>query len=237
MLIFVERLYKEIDDLVLDLFQIGSRSSDKKMDTHVEKMQERYKDREIKLSAQELMKNLRQKELTLKDREIAESSQTSAKKSTLSTGNEDEVKMTVLINEINVPCNKIEKIDSSKGPSGNTHNQGVIEGWRYNKTEESIDRDGKTWHWCSNHNNGKGMYVTHCQSEHGEWEERKRRQKRDKASLNGGNGSGMSNLNRNEQVKVNSNLKHALATKGFSQEQIATILEESGASDFGLSSC
>jgi hypothetical protein len=243
-LVHVERTYKEIiekkgshADLVLDLFQIASRSSDKKMVAYSEKMQERYEDGEIELSAQELMKKLKQKELTLKDRKIAESSQTDVKTSTLSKQGEEEIKLTVLINEIH---NKIEKLEGSKsfqGSSGNTSNQGVIEAWRYVKQEGSMNRDGKTWHWCSHHNNGKGMYVTHPESEHAEWEERKRRQKRDKISLNKGNTSGPSKSSGNEQVKVNPNLKQALATKGFSQEQIAALLEDSGTSDFGSSRC
>ena len=240
----VEAKYKEIlekkgshDDFLLDLFLIGSKSNDSKMVKYVERLQEKYEDGEEDLTPQEVMKQMKQKEITLKEREAAKS-QSSKKKSTSANGTEADVKLTVLTNQLTQLQNKIQELEGSNnhgGTSRNTRGNGVIPSWRYVKTGGTIEKEGKTWHWCQHHNDEKGMYVTHRESEHGDWEERKRRQKRDKTSSSREGASDTSTSTRKEQVKVNDNLKHALATRGFSQDQIAAIMEESGSSDFGSS--
>ena len=56
-----------------------------------------------------------------------------------------------------------------------------IPAWRLTKTlGDKVERDGKTWHWChKQHNNGKGMYVTHHPDDHTAWKERKDRDKQE----------------------------------------------------------
>ena len=41
--------------------------------------------------------------------------------------------------------------------------------WQITKKGDKIQQDGKTWGWCPNHNNGKGMYVRHKPENHEKW--------------------------------------------------------------------
>jgi hypothetical protein len=47
--------------------------------------------------------------------------------------------------------------------------------WRKTKSfGPSVTKDGRDWHWCSiKHNNGKGMYVTHREEDHGNFRRNK----------------------------------------------------------------
>ena len=61
-----------------------------------------------------------------------------------------------------------------------------IPAWRLTKTlGDKVDRDGKTWFWCPHqHNDGKGMYVTHHPNDHTAWKERKANEKKQRQSGN-----------------------------------------------------
>jgi len=49
--------------------------------------------------------------------------------------------------------------------------------WRCVKGPSTINREGKTWHWCSKHKSDKfkydGLYVTHKEEEYRNWLKRK----------------------------------------------------------------
>ena len=48
----------------------------------------------------------------------------------------------------------------------------VIVEWRMTKTEEMLEKDGKTWYWCPKYVvpvKYDGLYVTHKQEEHNNW--------------------------------------------------------------------
>ena len=41
--------------------------------------------------------------------------------------------------------------------------------WQKEKKGDSIQMYGKTWWWCPQHNQGKGMYVRHKPENHDKW--------------------------------------------------------------------
>ena len=44
------------------------------------------------------------------------------------------------------------------------------------KTTDTLERDGKTWHWCPKHvipGTYNGLYVTHKPEDHEEWKKRR----------------------------------------------------------------
>jgi len=55
---------------------------------------------------------------------------------------------------------------SRGGPSGSRRDG--PEDWQYIKEGDTKEVKGKTWWWCMQHNDGKGMYVRHPPSDHGE---------------------------------------------------------------------
>jgi hypothetical protein len=61
---------------------------------------------------------------------------------------------------------------SSSGPSKTTNDKKTpfleVAEWRKTKSfGNSVEKDGRQWHWCSiRHNNGKGLYVTHKEEDH-----------------------------------------------------------------------
>ena len=75
-------------------------------------------------------------------------------------------------------------VGSSSGSTDNKSksNKSTVAPWRMSKTlGNKVEKDGKTWHWChKQHNDGKGMYVTHHPDNHTEWQERKEKFRRDK---------------------------------------------------------
>ena len=55
------------------------------------------------------------------------------------------------------------------GGPGGQKKQFKWEDWQTEKKGESIQREGRTWWWCPQHNEGKGLYVRHKPENHGKW--------------------------------------------------------------------
>ena len=43
------------------------------------------------------------------------------------------------------------------------------EEWQMEKKGETVQHNGKTWWWCPQHNDGKGLYVRHKPENHDKW--------------------------------------------------------------------
>jgi hypothetical protein len=80
-------------------------------------------------------------------------------------------KIVALATQVKDLQDKLTKVSStkpsSKESSGKSQFLEVAE-WRKTKSfGDSVEKDGRQWHWCSiRHNNGKGMYVTHREEDH-----------------------------------------------------------------------
>ena len=80
--------------------------------------------------------------------------------------------------------------------------------WRKTKSfGASVTKDGRDWHWCSiKHNKGKGMYVTHCEEDHGNFCRNK--PKESSTSTNSKDKEAT-----NKSMTLSDNLKAAMVTK------------------------
>ena len=118
-----------------------------------------------------------------------------------------------------------------------------IKAWRMKKTENTVTRDGKTWHWCPHHKQEgeyDGLYVTHKPEEHDEWKKNKfqfRRNKYARSKKNDENKDDSKDEDEKDSDKkltLNGNLKAALLTHcGLSGAQLEEILEDAqGHADF-----
>ena len=63
--------------------------------------------------------------------------------------------------------------------SGNGQSRDRIQAiaeWKMTKTEETLEKDGKTWHWGPRHvvpGKYDGLYVTHKPEDHDDWKKRR----------------------------------------------------------------
>ena len=142
-----------------------------------------------------------------------------------------DAKIIALTTEVSTLKTQIQSMQKGNGMGsggGGATKSFVIEEWRKSKTlGDSVERDGKQWHWCSKHMNGNGLYVTHRESDHAEWEENKKNNRRGKTDKRPTDSSskpsgGTSNL------QISDRMKSALATKGFTSaqaEEFVTQLE------------
>lgn len=111
---------------------------------------------------------------------------------------------------------------------GGNRNSDIAE-WRKTKTfGEEVHKDDKQYYWCPQHQNGKGLYVTHHPLDHGkhprEWEHSKKR--------NNGSGNLPSNQN---ALQITDKLKAALTSNGISNaaaESLMSSLNEDSGVDF-----
>ena len=62
---------------------------------------------------------------------------------------------------------------NSNGGGGGGNSKFEPPEWQMTKKGEKIQHDGKTWWWCPNHNEGKGLYVRHKPENHEKWVESK----------------------------------------------------------------
>jgi hypothetical protein len=85
--------------------------------------------------------------------------------------------------------------------------------WRLKKTfGDTVDKDGKTFHWCSKqHQDGKGMYVTHKEEDHTAWKEKKDQWKANKSSKGGNSNSKAQE--KNKSMTLSDGLKAAMVSK------------------------
>jgi hypothetical protein len=104
-----------------------------------------------------------------------------------------------------------KKLSDTKGkseaPKKSTPFLEVAE-WRKTKSfGPSVTKDGRDWHWCSiKHNNGKGMYVTHREEDHGNF---RRNKSKDSTSTD----TSKAKEQTNKTMTLSDNLKAAMVTK------------------------
>ena len=113
------------------------------------------------------------------------------------------VALTTQLNELS------KKVNNQPGkPVSDAKKKLTVEEWRKTKSlGDHTKRDGKDWYWCPHqHNNGKGLYVTHKPEDHVDWKEKKRQR-------TSNNSNGNSNGNQKGKLSLNDKLKAAMMTK------------------------
>ena len=133
-------------------------------------------------------------------------------KSKWKSGESKDAKIVALTTKLDNLEKKYNKKDhKTSGQSKNDTSKGSsrydIPEWRLKKTlGSSVERDGKTFHWCTKqHNKGKGMYVTHKEEDHVDWQEKKK--------LSGSDSSNSSSSSKKQSLSLSDSLKAAMVTK------------------------
>ena len=122
---------------------------------------------------------------------------------------------------------------SSNAASGKPGDFLSIKAWRMKKTEDSIQKEGRTWYWCPHHKvegSYEGLYVTHKPEEHEEWKNNRSQFRRkkylDKKKDNSDEGK-EKDSDTSKKLVINENLKAALLTHSdLSALQIDEIIED-----------
>lgn len=119
------------------------------------------------------------------------------------------VALTTQVEKLQKQVNNKENNDPSSSSSGGKFLR--VAEWRNKKSfGDSTNRDGKQWYWCPHqHNDGKGMYVTHRPDKHVEWKDNKSRGKRN----NGDGGSKSKADGKKKSMTLSENMKSAMVTK------------------------
>ena len=131
------------------------------------------------------------------------------KPSSKSTAETNNAKLLVLLTAL------VNKTDGAGNSSNNFDRRGKrdvqssIAEWRKTKSHgDSIFKDGKMYYWCEQHQEGKGLYVTHHPKDHGkkitEWEhtDRSRNVKSQGSNSNGGGASTDGKLHLSDKMKA-----------------------------------
>ena len=134
------------------------------------------------------------------------------------------------------------------GTKGGSHSQGrpfTYEEWQTNKTTDSIVKNGRTWWWCPNHNEGKGLYVRHPPQDHDKWKAAVKNKKKTGGRLayvspdpltNGGSAHTVDGGSPTKKQKTDDSdtgnleladsLKHVLASMGMSNSDCNDAIEQ-----------
>ena len=106
--------------------------------------------------------------------------------------------------------NQLKSALLSSSGTGNTQafsNDLSIATWRKKKSfGDKIFKDGRQWFWCNHHKNTAGgydgLYVTHPEEKHGEWKERKDRERQEQKGRKVGTENANPNVSMNQINRV-----------------------------------
>jgi hypothetical protein len=162
-------------------------------------------------------------------------------KKTWKTGESKDAKITALTTQLSNLEKKFgDKSNGKKSTKGNNESSSDakksggrfdIDSWRLTKSlGASCEKEGKTWYWCHHqHNEGKGMYVTHKPDDHVSWKDKKKDKKTDSSSSNSKSNSSAksSNGSTKKSLSLSDNLKATLVTKfKCSKEEAAAVWKQ-----------
>jgi hypothetical protein len=129
-----------------------------------------------------------------------------------SASKSDTSKIVALATQVEELQKKLNNANSNNKQNDSKKNTPFLEVAEWRKTKSfgnSVTKDGKDWHWCSiKHNNGKGMYVTHREEDHGNF-------RRNKSSASSASNSTTSKEKEssNKTMTLSDNLKAAMVSK------------------------
>ena len=137
------------------------------------------------------------------------------------------IALTTEVSTLKTQIQSMQKGNGSGSGGGGATKSFVIEEWRKTKSfGDSVERDGKHWHWCSKHMNGSGLYVTHKESDHAEWEENKKNNRRSKTDRTPSTNASSSQPGGTSNLQISDRMKTALATKGFTSAQADEFVKQ-----------
>ena len=138
------------------------------------------------------------------------------------------VLLTILVNQ---------QADGGSNSSNSNHrgkrdHQTLIDEWRKTKSHgESIYKDGKMYYWCEQHQEGKGLYVTHHPKDHGKkitaWEHTDRSYNVQSSQPTPANQSDTSGSSSDKKLQLSDKMKASLTSQGFSGTDADTLYDYS----------
>ena len=226
------RIYNEIlqlgkthDDLMYDTFKSLSTTNNEEFEMFVKDLKGKWEtdtNEESALTHDELVEKCTAKYNNLVDQKAWNTNNTkNAKLVALAT------QVKTLEQKLADSTNNSTSNRNTGGPNKSNRNGkfgGPLPAWRLTKSlGDKTERDGLTWYWCHHqHNNGKGMYVTHKPEDHTSWLERKNKSKENRNKSKSGTQAPNDN-----SLQLQDKLKAALVTKFKCSESEATTLLES----------
>ena len=204
----IKQLGKSHEDIVFDTFRALSSTTNSEFDSFVKDLKNYWEtnDGQDTLTYEELVEKCTAKYNNL------------VHQKTWKSVDVKDAKLVALATQVKSLEDKLSKRNNGAGGSDNSNNGGKdnknksskIAEWRTCKTlGDSVKKDGTQWYWCPHqHNNGKGLYVTHKPEDHTEWKNNpkqwlKKRSGQEKSTNSGGD----------KTLKLNDKLKAALVTK------------------------
>ena len=113
---------------------------------------------------------------------------------------------------------------------GQRDHQSSIAEWRKTKSHgESIFKDGKMYYWCEQHQEGKGLYVTHHPKDHGKkitaWEHTDRSRNVQSSKPAPANQSETGGSLSDKKLQLSDKMKAALTSQGISGTDAESLIK------------
>ena len=215
----IEDMGGKHDDFILNVFTAAEKSKSSKFVNYVNRMRDEWESAETDVeifSADALIDKL-----TTRWNNMDASDPNPTKM------DPPDAKIIALTTEVSTLKTQIQSMQKGNGSGGGATKSFVIEEWRKTKTlGDSVERDGKQWHWCTKHTNGNGLYVTHKESDHAEWEENKKNNRRGKTDRTPPANTSSNQCGGTSNLQISDRMKTALATKSFTSTQADEFVKQ-----------
>ena len=137
--------------------------------------------------------------------------------------------LTSSIKGLSEQVQQIQKSNMNKNNLNKNNNPNIAE-WRKEKNHgEEVFKDGKQFYWCPNHQEGKGLYVTHHPLDHGKHPRDFQHTRKHKQAVE------ESGTNNKKKLQLTESMKAAMTSNGISDEAadaMLSSLSENGSMDF-----
>ena len=156
--------------------------------------------------------------------EAAKQSSTSSKED--SNASKLLVLLTALVNQ----ADGGNSSNSNSNRRGKRDGQSSISEWRKTKSfGDKVFKDGKQYYWCEQHQEGKGLYVTHHPKDHGkkitEWEHTDRSRNVKSSQPASSNESNSGDASSTSKLQLSDKMKSALTSQGLSSNDAESLLK------------
>ena len=221
----------EYGDFAIHLFAACEKSKVKGFSDYVSRLRSDWETEDETGTDDEIVRKLTKKWNN-------ECSKPGAKQSSSSSKDSDTAKMLVLLTAL---VNKSENSNSGNNERRGKRDQTStsIAEWRKTKSHgDSIYKDGKQYYWCEQHQDGKGLYVTHHPKDHnkpiGKWEHTDRSRNVKSTSTGSSQESKPAAGSSDTKLQLSEKMKAALTSKGLSgsdADDLIKGLQQSTSSD------
>ena len=109
----------------------------------------------------------------------------------------------------------------------------MIAPWRFSKTfGDSVAKVGKQYYWCNQHQEDRGLYVTHHPLDHGkhptQWQYTQRRNGTNSRPGTAAGGNNNRSNSNNSNLQLSQRMQSTLTSSGFTAEQAEELARTLG---------